>query len=80
MDRRGGIDYSKSPFREEVLVQYKHAWDKLTIVSIITRKDVKKPDFCDVISRLEDFVMILGSNSSDNVWDRKRKEWINDFG
>lgn len=76
IEDRGPLDLQKSPFREEVLVQYKHAWDKLNVVSAITNERLEKPEFRLVIERLAGFVLALSDNHGDNIyWDKERIGW-----
>lgn len=76
VDARGLIDWNASPFREEVLVQYSHAWNKLEVRNAITSEIIKKSEFNLVISRLSDFVTALtGNRGSDIYWDKKEVNW-----
>lgn len=76
IELRGEIDWDKSPFREEVLVQYLHAWNKLEVRSCITNELINKPDFNLVINRLSNFVTALTGNHGDNIyWKKERTGW-----
>lgn len=78
LDDRGDIDLNKTPFRDEVLVQYRHAWNKLNLLSV-DDDNLPKPDFDDVIGRLADFCAILcGCNRNYTKWDCKKKRWLYD--
>lgn len=56
--RRNTIDWVKDPFREDVLVQYAYAYDKLRITNA-NNKDIRKPEFNMCISALKTIVMNL---------------------
>lgn len=45
---RGGAEWQNLPFNADVLVQYKHAWDKLELKSVTSGADLDKPLF-DVV-------------------------------
>ena len=75
---RGELDLNKNPFREEVLEQYLHAWNKLNLVSIVSTKEIEKPEFKLVIERLGHFCfpVLNGFKESYSIWEQTRCRWI----
>lgn len=70
--KRAPLDFGASPLREEVLVEYKKAYDKLKLNGDNDQKELtEKPTFDLVISRLRLFIANL---SSDKIWNCKLKE------
>lgn len=77
--KRAPLDWDASPFNQEVLVQYRKAYDKLTVRN--PSLDVKnvtseKPEFNDIINRLS---MITSYIGQPYVWDCNRRELVYDI-
>lgn len=77
IEARGNIDLLKNPFREDVLVQYAHAWKKLNIRSSVPSIDLKKPEFKLVIERLNAFCFPVMINFQHEylMWNHKVCGW-----
>lgn len=56
--RRNTIDWAKDPFREDVLVQYAYAYDKLKVNNAVNN-NIQKPEFKECISVLKTIVINL---------------------
>ncbi len=77
LNLRGELDLNKTPFREEVLVQYLHAWDKLKVVSHIDGSALSKPDFKLVMHRISKFYhnLYLEDSKCYSLWSKDECEW-----
>lgn len=67
--RRGGAEWDNIPFKEEVIVQYKRAWDKLSLISSMTGAELNKPDFDVVIQRFYSVAIPIKAKQSFNKWN-----------
>lgn len=56
-----GIDWTKTPFNETVMVEYRKAYDKLKVVNQLGT-EINKPDFNMCISVLKDLVIKVRSH------------------
>lgn len=68
---RGGAEWQNIPFNEDVLVQYKHAWDKLDLRSSVDAGSLEKPVFEDAINRFYEFAIPLKLGDIDHKWECK---------
>lgn len=55
--RRGGALWDNIPFSEEILIQYKHAWDKLVLIGVNASITLEKPPFEMVLDRFYAIVL-----------------------
>ena len=81
VNRRGLIDWDADPFKENVLVEYSKAYDKLDI-STVDGSPILKPEFSLVIERLQWF---MNNYNFDGFCDVKSGDlyhngWYNKFG
>ncbi len=53
---RNTIDWTASPMRNEVAIQYKKAYDSLTVIHPLTGSEVSKPEFSEALGRVAEFV------------------------
>ena len=70
--KRGLIEWDRTPFREDVLIEYSKAYDKLKVFT----KDglpITKPEFEKIIYRLHD-VMIRYND--DTTWNHAERNFI----
>lgn len=63
IERREGVQWENIPFNEDVLVQYKRAWDKLDLRSSESGFEIGKPEFNKVLSRYYEIALPLKSGS-----------------
>jgi hypothetical protein len=75
--KRGDIDLNENPFKEEVLIQYEHAWEKLVVKSVYSDTVLVKPTFKAVIERLGYFCFPIMSSFSREYkkWDMNLLKW-----
>lgn len=79
IELRGELDLNKNPFREEILEQYLHAWNKLNIVSVVSTREIEKPEFKLVIERLGHFCfpVLNGFKENYSMWEHTKCRWVN---
>lgn len=69
---RDTIKWEADPFREEVLVQYAIAYDKLNLIGT-DGYELSKPKFDDVIAQLS--IFMRGYNDGSRVWNFKDRKF-----
>lgn len=72
---RGNADWENIPFSEEVLRQYEIAWDKLILTSSITKAQLFKPGFQEVIALFDTVVFPIKYGEVFEQWDHQFKSW-----
>ena len=65
------------PFREDAIVQYAHAWDRLQLRSFQTQADLIKPAFEEAIQVLYSVALPLKYGQRTGRWDTEEKRWVN---
>lgn len=77
IELRGGAEWNNFPFSEEVLVQYRKAWDKLELRPNKVSKQLDKPSFDEVLLQFTKFITPL-KYPVDKVtqWDNNRNAWF----
>jgi hypothetical protein len=77
IELRGGAEWDNIPFSDDVLVQYKRAWDRLEVIdSMRTDEYLEKPNFEEAINRLYAFTGSIKYKREVTTWDHKWLRWI----
>ena len=78
INNRAGFNpelWENIPFKEEILVEYKKAWDKLVLTSSATGRPLNKPSFNDCISTYYSIALFIKSGNVANYWNADEKRW-----
>jgi len=65
----GKVEWDNIPFNDDVLTQYKHAWDKLVLESYNNDRVIEKPEFLDAIRRLYAIALPIKNGDSCHRWE-----------
>lgn len=68
---RGNAEWDNIPFNEDVIREYKRAWDKLQLVEYRTGAALFKPDFNEVIDRFYAVVTPVKAGKTGVFWNHK---------
>lgn len=69
IELRGGAEWDNIPFNEDIIVQYKRAWDKLILISSMTGETIEKPLFNNALQRFYKIALPLKANQEFRMWD-----------
>lgn len=67
--------WNNIPFSEEVLIQYRKAWDKLVLVSYDGGSSLPKPKFDDVLELFNYIAVRIKYNNTASRWNHKDLIW-----
>lgn len=70
-----GADWNNFPFKEEIIVEYKKAYDKLILTSMYKNVSLNKPDFYEVMKRFNTICEQLLKNK-ESFWDYKKGVFV----
>lgn len=84
VENRGGAEWECIPFCDEILVQYRHAWDHLRLEVFTGSNDkagvadvmIEKPDFGDAIKRYYDIALPIKNKSNVTLWECRNRRCI----
>lgn len=70
-----GADWNNFPFKEDVIIEYKKAYDKLILTSMYKNVSLNKPDFYEVMKRFNTICEQLLKNKK-SFWDYKKGVFV----
>lgn len=76
IEKRGGAEWDNIPFNDNVLVQYKYAWDKLDLQSFNGVEQIEKPEFNDAINRFYKFALPLKYDENFTLWEHENGRFV----
>lgn len=68
---RGGAEWDNIPFNDDVIVQYKQAWEKLDLRSSVNAGSLEKPVFEDALNRFYELAIPLKLGRTEFKWECK---------
>lgn len=71
VELRGGAEWDNIPFNDDVILQYKHAWDKLDLRSFVNSGSLEKPVFEDALNRFYELALPLKMGHTNFKWEYK---------
>ena len=75
LSHRENVEWQNIPFDAKVLVEYKKAWDKLSLINARTGRNLDKPDFEKIIDLFVEFCEPLKYNEQKTLWNHEECEW-----
>lgn len=76
IELRGGAEWQNLPFNDDVLVQYKHAWDKLDLQSFNSNGIIDKPEFNDALRRFSIIATAICEKLPVTKWEHQYARFI----
>lgn len=76
VELRSGAEWDNIPFDDDVVVQYKRAWDKLELENYNGSNTIEKPGFMDAIKRFYQFSLPLKYGEAVNIWEHVNGRFI----
>lgn len=70
---RGGAEWDNIPFNEDVIREYKKAWDKLSLIGSNTGQVLDKPVFEIALKQFYAVAIPLKSNTEFTYWSHERR-------
>ncbi|KSV57904.1 nucleotidyl transferase AbiEii/AbiGii toxin family protein [Acetivibrio ethanolgignens] len=73
---RGGAEWDHIPFSDDVIVQYRKAWEKLVLIdSTVANVALDKPEFDDVLFQFYRFIMPVKNKLDCTKWSPLERRW-----
>ncbi len=71
IELRSGAEWDNIPFNDDIIVQYKRAWDKLELRNYNGNGILEKPEFMDALKRFYQFALPLKYGEIFDRWEHK---------
>lgn len=65
---RSGAEWDNIPFNDDIIVQYKRAWDKLELINSKTGNKIEKPGFDIVLGRYYALALAIKAGNISGFW------------